>query len=818
MITHRDNAVDGPQELGLTGLKMARLVTVIAATLALQVIFVASAHADGYSITAGGPQLCALGNFIANVPGFITDCDNNGNVDVTAPPGGSARDDRQLWEIDSPNPALSITGAQFSEIEAEDINNGQPGYGGGVYWSGGGQALDTDGGDEDLSFGSGSMGPAFSSPYVGLQIVCTDAGGCGGQGTQTGAQIGSSGFVVLAVQENQAPGLIAIGTNNLFYQTSNWVWNAPGDPWPASIYGTDPSGVCHMSVTVDGTDPQQAAAQVNPAVWQQCPSPNTDPAIVDTTNFVPTSGQISLTLSDTNAAGVSTAPTEPLNVDNVAPTVSIAPQNDSDPGGWSVNHSVALDISYATGPSGSSSFECTDTVGGITRSLLSASAPNALNDDVVALDGNGSHTVACTVANGAVNPQGAHNTGTAAETVDIDEQPPSLSFEPVDPSNPDQVVVQTSDNESPVSSGSIQITPQGSRSPTALATSFNSDGQLTATIPDSTLKAGAYTLQASATSQVGNTGTISEPVTLPLRAASQSAVSFAKIVDPRIAKRVKERVRVDFHYKTERKHGKILRVKLGGHYKTITVIRRVEHCTVKRVKVARHRWKLKRTCRAPHVSYLRKTAIRHGTRTAIYGELETSQNVPLPGDSVTILSAPNNGRAHYTAVGSATTNATGGWKFTLPAGPSRIVKATYGGSSVLLPDSSIARLYVPARIMIAATPTKLPWSGTTTIHGRLAGGYIPADGVAMRLLIKIPGRKQLYSPVPFRTTKTGSFRVRWTWGSGSGAVTYPFSVATTSNESDYPYTAATSKSVRIEFGVATPARSRHGHQLFKRQR
>jgi hypothetical protein len=187
--------------------------------------------------------------------------------------------------------------------------------------------------------------------------------------------------------------------------------------------------------------------------------------------------------------------------------------------------------------------------------------------------------------------------------------------------------------------------------------------------------------------------------------------------------------------------------------------------------------------------------------------------VPIANQSVTILTAPNNGKGKYTAVATTTTNSSGGWKVKLPAGPSRIVQASFAGTATQLPASSIAHLFVPARIQISATPTELPWSATTTIRGRLIGGYIPADGVAMRLLIRLPGRKQLYSPVPFRTTKTGAFSVKWTWGSGSGVAKYPFSVATTANESDYPYTAATSKAVAIEFGVRTPKQAtKHRHR------
>jgi hypothetical protein len=774
---------------------------------------VGSAWAGTYTITAAGPQLCALGTFIASVPGFDTSCDANGVVTILAPQGGSASTNRELWEVDSPSSALNITGAQFPALETVNVNNlNQPGYGGGVYWSGGGDAVNTGSNQAELGFGSDSTGSAFSSQYFGLQLVCGDTSGCDGTGSQSNAQIVSSGTVSFAVQETQGPSLSAAGIDNIFDQTGHWIWNTPGDAWPASISGSDPSGVCDMAVQANSVSVQPISIQPNIAVWQQCPSPETDSASIDTDSFVPTSGPLTLNMSDTNAAGVSNAASATVDVDNVAPTLTITPENDSNPSSYSVNHPVTLKIAATAGPSGIAGISCTDDSNATGLIPLELTPDADKVDSDVTIDGNGVHTVVCGASNNAVNPQGAANSVSATETVEIDEQPPQMSFDPRDPNNPDQVVVQTSDTESPISNGTISIAAQGSGSPITLPTTLNAADQLTTTIPDATLKKGTYTLQATANSQAGNTATISEPVLLPLRAPAKSSVSFARIVDRSIAKRVRVRVRVGFHYVKVKRHGKTVRVKRGGHYKTITVIKRAEHCSIKRVKVAKHKFKRKRTCMAQHVSYLRKATVGHGKRTTIYGELLTSQDVPIADQSVTVLTSPNNGHGRYTPIGSANTNASGGWKLTLPAGPSRIVRASYGGSATLLPDDGVARIYVPARIKISATPTKLPWRGTTTIHGRLVGGYIPADGVAMRLLIKIPGRKEPYSPVPFRTSKTGSFTVRWTWGSGSGVVTYPFSVATTANESDYPYSAATSAAVPIVFGVRTPTRPKHRHR------
>jgi hypothetical protein len=427
----------------------------------------------------------------------------------------------------------------------------------------------------------------------------------------------------------------------------------------------------------------------------------------------------------------------------------------------------------------------------------------------VTIDGNGSHAVSCNVSNNAINPQGANNTGSASETVDIDEQPPGLSFEPMDPTNPTQVVVQTSDDESAVAGGTIQITAQGSSTPTVLPTSFTSAGQLIATIPDATLKAGAYTLQASATSQVGNTGTSTEPVTLPLRMHSTSIVSFKKISDPRIAKKVKERVRVGFHYVTEKRHGKKFRVKVGGHFKTVTVIKRVEHCSTKRVRVAKGKYVRKRICVAPKLHYSRKTTVGHGKRTKIYGELTTSQNVALAGQTVEILATPKHGDGKTRQIGTATTNADGGWSAKVPAGPSRTIRGRYAGANTVLPSSGTGLVTVPARIDLVATPHQLPWSASVTLSGHLVGGYVPVDGVAMRLLIKIPGRKALYEPKPFRTDKHGDFKFKWSFGTGRGVDRLHFAVGLVANESDYPFAAHASGYIPITFGLATPHTRRH---------
>jgi hypothetical protein len=293
-------------------------------------------------------------------------------------------------------------------------------------------------------------------------------------------------------------------------------------------------------------------------------------------------------------------------------------------------------------------------------------------------------------------------------TIDIDEQSPTLSFEARNPANPTQVVVDTSDSESPVAGGRIEIAPQGTSSWTTLPTSFTSRGQLIATIPDAGLS-GRYTIQATACSQVGNCGSTSETLTMPLRLAARSDASFAAIVDPLVAKKVKERVRVGWHWAAVLRHGKAVKVKRGGHWKTITVIKKVEACTRKRVKTSRHHWKLETHCRAPRTVLRGTDRVAYGQSVTVNGLLVTSQDVPIANTPVQILTAPNNGLGQYTQAASVTTSADGAWSAALPAGPSRLIEAVYGGSATLLPATGRATVTVPASLKIKIAPRIAPW-------------------------------------------------------------------------------------------------------------
>jgi hypothetical protein len=415
------------------------------------------------------------------------------------------------------------------------------------------------------------------------------------------------------------------------------------------------------------------------------------------------------------------------------------------------------------------------------------------------VDGDGVHNVVCTAWNNAVGPQGQPNSTTSSTPVHIDEAPPVVSFEPQQPDDPTGVVVNATDSESGVAGGSVQIAPAGTGNWWAVPTNFDG-AHVLAHVDDAGLR-GPYAVRATACDNVGNCATTTETLTMPLRLPAASDVGFAKIGTP--AKVVREQVLVGFHYKRERRHGRFVKVRIGGHFRTIRIVIPANtRCGHKLVKTGPHLWQETIVCRPLSLHIITTKLVPYGKPFTIHGLLVTTQGVPVADSPVDILTAPANGVGQFTEAATAMTTANGAWTAKLPAGPSRIIRTVYPGSATVLPAAGRATVAVPARIALSASSRSVRWDGIVTLRGHLEGGYVPRDGVALRLLIRLPGRSQRYEPVPFRTNAKGGFVIHWTWGQGSGLVTYPFAVATTATESDYPFAASRSRWIPVTFGPA----------------
>ena len=729
-----------------------------------------------------------------------------GGLGLDAPANSVAQGQRGYWIATAPA-GLVIRDASMPSMHIGNVNGGNQ-YGGGFFWGpGNSEGATYTTGTQSAAYGEDYGTAGFPSQTFGFQLVC-------GANPCTAVSNAYLDEIDLTVDETSGPALTAGGV----WGHTGWVRGA----WPLSVTGDSPSGVCSLSegVALPGGDSQIAAGSFpqDGAAWHQCNAGSGISATLNTAGYP--DGADTLYVSGSDAAGQTGSATTPLDVDNATPTVSLSTQNDPDLNEW-VNHAVTVQAAASAGPSGVAGTSCSVDDG--TSSDYPAGG--------VTVDGDGVHTVSCTASNNAISPQGAPNTGTTSETVKIDEAPPALSFEPVNPSDPTALVVDAGDDESGVAGGSITVQGPHDPAPTALPTTFNGS-QLVSRFDDGG-KNGDYTFVASSCDEVGNCASTSEVLHFPIRLGSQSLVSFSAIRVParivhrrvRVGYRVKtvgRRVRVDYHVQTvvRRRHGKRqeVQIKVGGHVKRVKRQIKVgghfarikirigvnRSCGHRRVKLRPHHWKEVTACRKLVLRVVKKRRVRFGHRATLHGLLVTAQGAPIADAPVTILTRPNDRGGVFRRAVTTTTDAIGAWTATVPGGPSRTVRAYYGGSATVEPTTSTVQLTVPAKIRLTISPHVLPWSHAIEIRGHLVGRYVPHDGVALRLLVRYPGTRQRTPLLALRTNRHGAFRFTWSYHAGRGVASYPFSIATTATESDYPYAASSSPSVRITFGRPTP--------------
>jgi hypothetical protein len=206
----------------------------------------------------------------------------------------------------------------------------------------------------------------------------------------------------------------------------------------------------------------------------------------------------------------------------------------------------------------------------------------------------------------------------------------------------------------------------------------------------------------------------------------------------------------------------------------------------------------------------------------LHGLVTSSAGLPLAGQPVAVLTAPDNGSNAFTDAAAVTTGPDGSWTATLPPGPSRIIEASYPGSPTILPATGSATVITPAKIMLTkVTPNGTPWGSTVRITGRVLGGYIPASSKLLRLdlgVVGIPGLSKIQG-IPNVSTG-GTFATTYKFARYQGVVRFWLQVSSLA-EADFPFSPAHSRRLIVTVGVPAPTttathvrhrRVRHRHR------
>ena len=235
---------------------------------------------------------------------------------------------------------------------------------------------------------------------------------------------------------------------------------------------------------------------------------------------------------------------------------------------------------------------------------------------------------------------------------------------------------------------------------------------------------------------------------MSIRVPTISGIAFTAIADRLRCHRVQKRIRVPARTVIVRRHHKRVRIRRPAHIKIVHVTKCHPRTIIKHriviVTIHRHGKKVRvRRRKTIHVIVLphpvlklkRRVAFGHGT--TVSGWLGTYDGVALAGQAVEVLSAPDNGGGNFTPVAWATTASNGGWSAQIPAGPSRLIEADYGGAANVEPSlSGQVTETVPAKVkLLRVVPRRVAWGGTVRITGQLVGGYLPSGGALVRLRI-----------------------------------------------------------------------------------
>jgi hypothetical protein len=288
------------------------------------------------------------------------------------------------WQTTAP-PGITINHIRVIGASSHGIGDGE-GYYGEFFWNEGdtGRVALTD------SYSSyGCCQANFNSQHIGWYFTC-EWSSCSNSVSLWTDQL------ELTATENRAPGLLAIGANNLWYQ-HGWVRGT----WPMAFAASDPSGVCAMTAVLGSQVLAGPHATPNQGSWQQCPQGLWGPT-VDTRasngSLGLGEGRMPLILAASNAAGVTAAPIEMVSVDNESPTITLSGPTDAS----SSTGTQYITATASAGPSGVRGILC--SVDGSPFQFHAGATAQ------LPVQGIGVHTATCYSQSNAVDANGGHGT------------------------------------------------------------------------------------------------------------------------------------------------------------------------------------------------------------------------------------------------------------------------------------------------------------------------------------------------------------------------------------------------------------------------
>jgi hypothetical protein len=175
------------------------------------------------------------------------------------------------------------------------------------------------------------------------------------------------------------------------------------------------------------------------------------------------------------------------------------------------------------------------------------------------------------------------------------------------------------------------------------------------------------------------------------------------------------------------------------------------------------------------------------------GQLSTSRGTPISGATLEVLQQIT-GTSTLTLIGHATTNSSGVFTVSIPAGPSRRIEIAYRANtadSSYTTSASVTET-VKAGIQLHVSATSTGPNGRVIFSGHVYGP-IPRQGALIQLLVHYHGHWELLRNP--HTTRNGTFKVIYQFEDAIGR--FPFAAEVPSGQANFPYTTGHSNTVNV---------------------
>jgi hypothetical protein len=520
-----------------------------------------------------------------------------------------------------------------------------------------------------------------------------------------------------------------------------WVSGRAGQPY-VTVASTDNAGIQSVAATVEGQSRTETFA-CSWALAQPCAT-NARTDLSPSLAALPDGGRV-LQVSAVDAAGNASAVSQAVYIDNTPPD-PVVPQvvggdawrrTNSFVVTWPVPAQTAAPIGRAHWKLCISETNC--VAGGHADGQAIARLP------ALAMPSPGDYRLYVWLEDAAGNQREAN--AVVSASLRFDPEPPQLTFEPMDPADPLRVAVNALDRHSGIATGEIEMRAAGASTWHGLA-SAREGSHLIAHVDDERFRNGAYEFRAHAVDQAGNEASTGQR-------ADGSAATL------RLPARIETRLAVGLPRTTVRRR----------------IVRRHGRRTVVRRRI---RW------------LDRHVIARHNRRIRLRGILANSDGQPIEGATIEALETQHDGAT--AAVGLATTDADGRFKYVVRASRNRKLVFRYGGSRRIGSATSDFVLLVPASTSIRPDRRRLRNGQQVLFTGRVRTRPLPSVGKLVEMQAYFRGRWRTFSTV--RAGTAGGWRFPYRFGGTVGRVTYRFR-ARLPSEGGYPFVTGHSRVVRV---------------------